>query len=102
MQINVLTAELGAANIVLYALVYTPLKQLHFINTWVGAVVGAIPPLMGYDSFSCLLTVLIIVSIIKMVFLFVWSVPFKAHNGLNALVSPPTIIEYVVQLSCLL
>ncbi|BBM96815.1 heme o synthase [Marchantia polymorpha subsp. ruderalis] len=47
-KINVLTAELGAANIVLYALVYTPLKQLHFINTWVGAVVGAIPPLMGW------------------------------------------------------
>ncbi|KAG6543610.1 hypothetical protein Mapa_014973 [Marchantia paleacea] len=47
-KINVLTAELGAANIVLYALVYTPLKQIHFINTWVGAVVGAIPPLMGW------------------------------------------------------
>ncbi|KAL3700381.1 hypothetical protein R1sor_018403 [Riccia sorocarpa] len=47
---NALTAELGAANIVLYSLVYTPLKQLHFINTWVGAVVGAIPPLMGWAA----------------------------------------------------
>ncbi|KAL2622146.1 hypothetical protein R1flu_002351 [Riccia fluitans] len=47
---NALTAELGAANIVLYTLVYTPLKQLHFINTWVGAVVGAIPPLMGWAA----------------------------------------------------
>jgi protoheme IX farnesyltransferase len=44
---NTITAELGAANVLLYTLVYTPLKQMHPINTWVGAVVGAIPPLMG-------------------------------------------------------
>jgi len=34
-QTNGLTAALGAANIALYAGVYTPLKQLHFLNTWV-------------------------------------------------------------------
>ncbi|PNH08926.1 Protoheme IX farnesyltransferase, mitochondrial [Tetrabaena socialis] len=47
---NPLTAGLGAANILLYAAVYTPLKQLTVANTWVGAVVGAIPPLMGWAS----------------------------------------------------
>ncbi|GBF97898.1 hypothetical protein Rsub_10253 [Raphidocelis subcapitata] len=47
---NSLTAALGAANIVLYAGVYTPLKQLTWGNTWVGAVVGAIPPLMGWAA----------------------------------------------------
>ena len=47
---NDLTAALGAANILLYAGVYTPLKQLHWLNTWVGAVVGAIPPLMGWAA----------------------------------------------------
>jgi protoheme IX farnesyltransferase len=47
LQANTITAELGAANVLLYTLVYTPLKQMHPINTWVGAVVGAIPPLMG-------------------------------------------------------
>jgi hypothetical protein len=41
---------LGAANIVLYAGVYTPMKQLSIYNTWVGAVVGAIPPLMGWAA----------------------------------------------------
>ncbi|GAQ88088.1 Heme A farnesyltransferase [Klebsormidium nitens] len=47
---NPLTAQLGAGNIGLYALAYTPLKQIHPINTWVGAVVGAIPPLMGWAA----------------------------------------------------
>ncbi|KAG2326100.1 hypothetical protein Bca52824_008828 [Brassica carinata] len=42
-----MAAGLASANLVLYAFVYTPLKQLHPINTWVGAVVGAIPPLLG-------------------------------------------------------
>ena len=45
---NPTTAALGAANIALYAGCYTPLKQLSVDNTWVGAVVGAIPPLMGW------------------------------------------------------
>lgn len=49
-QSNPLTAGLGAANIALYAAVYTPLKQLTVANTWVGALVGAIPPLMGWAA----------------------------------------------------
>jgi heme o synthase len=47
-QANGLAAGLAASNVVLYACVYTPLKQIHPVNTWVGAVVGAIPPLLGY------------------------------------------------------
>ncbi|CAN4110541.1 unnamed protein product [Withania somnifera] len=49
---NVLAAGLGASNLVLYAFVYTPLKQIHPINTWVGAIVGAIPPLLGWAAAS--------------------------------------------------
>jgi heme o synthase len=48
--VNPTTAALAAGNIVLYAGVYTPLKRIHPINTWVGAVVGAIPPLMGWAA----------------------------------------------------
>lgn len=44
------TAFLGALNIGLYAGVYTPLKRLHPVNTWVGALVGGIPPLMGWTA----------------------------------------------------
>lgn len=47
---NKTTACLGAGNIALYAAVYTPLKQVSVINTWIGAVVGAIPPLMGWAA----------------------------------------------------
>lgn len=49
-QVNELTAVLGAANLVLYTLVYTPLKRISILNTWVGSVVGAIPPLMGWAA----------------------------------------------------
>lgn len=48
--VNPLVASLGLLNIVLYAGVYTPLKRLSVVNTWVGAVVGGIPPLMGWAA----------------------------------------------------
>ena len=45
---NPLTAGLGLFNIFLYSLVYTPLKTRSEWNTAVGALVGAIPPVMGW------------------------------------------------------
>jgi protoheme IX farnesyltransferase len=48
--VNPTTATLAAANIVLYAGVYTPMKRISVVNTWVGALVGAIPPLMGWTA----------------------------------------------------
>lgn len=39
-----------AGNIGLYALLYTPLKRISIYNTWVGALVGAIPPMIGYAA----------------------------------------------------
>lgn len=47
---NPTTAFLGATNIVLYAGVYTWLKRKSIANTWVGSVVGGIPPLMGWTA----------------------------------------------------
>lgn len=44
------TTFLGASNIVLYAGVYTYMKQHSVYNTWVGALVGAIPPVMGWSA----------------------------------------------------
>ncbi len=46
--VNPLTAALGAANILIYLLIYTPLKTRSTLNTLVGAVCGAIPPVMGW------------------------------------------------------
>lgn len=45
---NPTVAGLSALNIFLYAGVYTPMKRLSPWNTWVGAIVGGIPPLMGW------------------------------------------------------
>ncbi|KAI6205768.1 hypothetical protein M3Y94_00829800 [Aphelenchoides besseyi] len=49
---NPLTAALGALNLLLYTGVYTPMKRYHIGCTWAGAVVGAIPPLMGYAALT--------------------------------------------------
>ncbi|KAF9493374.1 protoheme IX farnesyltransferase [Pleurotus eryngii] len=49
-MVNPTTAILGAANVILYAGVYTWMKRKSVFNTWVGAVVGAVPPLMGWTA----------------------------------------------------
>ncbi|KAL7821770.1 protoheme IX farnesyltransferase-like protein [Trichoderma gracile] len=48
--VNPTVSFLGLSNIVLYAGIYTPLKAVTVFNTWVGAVVGGIPPLMGWAA----------------------------------------------------
>lgn len=49
-QVNGIAAALSVFNLVLYTCVYTPLKRVSIINTWVGSVVGAIPPLIGWSA----------------------------------------------------
>lgn len=36
--VNGLTASLGLANLLLYTTVYTPLKRISILNTWVGSL----------------------------------------------------------------
>ncbi|KAI8987440.1 protoheme IX farnesyltransferase [Mycotypha africana] len=48
--VNPITAALGAINVLLYTCVYTPMKRTSIVNTWAGAVVGAIPPMMGWAA----------------------------------------------------
>lgn len=48
--VNPLTATLGAFNLGLYTMVYTPMKRYSIANTWAGSVVGAIPPMMGWTA----------------------------------------------------
>lgn len=45
-------ASLGLANIFLYSGLYTYSKRISENNTYLGSVVGAIPPLMGYAAAS--------------------------------------------------
>ena len=48
--VNPLTAILSLSNLVLYTSVYTPMKRYSILNTWVGSIVGAIPPLIGWTA----------------------------------------------------
>ncbi len=47
---NPLTVGLGAAALVIYVGVYTPLKRVSWWAVVVGAVPGAIPPMMGWTA----------------------------------------------------
>ena len=48
--VNWITAALGALTLTSYIFVYTPLKRISTICTLIGAVPGAIPPLMGWTA----------------------------------------------------
>ncbi len=48
--VNPLTALLGAAALFLYVCVYTPMKQITPAALLVGAIPGAMPPLMGWTA----------------------------------------------------
>lgn len=48
--INPLTAALGLLALILYVGVYTPMKQRSHWATWVGAIPGAMPALMGWTA----------------------------------------------------
>src|SRR6516225_7400129 len=47
---NVLSAALAAITIAIYILAYTPLKRASSANTAVGAIPGAIPPMIGWAA----------------------------------------------------
>jgi protoheme IX farnesyltransferase len=49
-QVNLVTAALGLVALVLYVGVYTPMKQRSHWATWIGAVPGALPALMGWTA----------------------------------------------------
>ncbi len=70
--VNVFTALLGALTLASYLWAYTPLKRLTPLCTLVGAVPGAIPPVMGYvaagNTWDAFATVLFAI-------LFVWQMP---------------------------
>jgi protoheme IX farnesyltransferase len=50
LAINLLTSFLGACSLLIYVLVYTPLKRVTWLNTAVGAIPGGLPPLMGWTA----------------------------------------------------
>jgi protoheme IX farnesyltransferase len=49
-QINLLTAALAGITLGTYLFIYTPMKKVSTFNTVVGAVPGALPPLLGWTA----------------------------------------------------
>jgi protoheme IX farnesyltransferase len=72
LTVNVLTALLGLLTLVTYVLVYTPMKRRSALCTLVGAIPGAIPPMMGVSGHSNTIN-LLAWSLFGI--LFVWQMP---------------------------
>jgi len=50
LMVNALTAVLALATCLIYTLAYTPLKRLTFLCTTIGAIPGALPPVLGWTA----------------------------------------------------
>jgi heme o synthase len=50
LNFNALSGMLSALSLLLYAFVYTPLKRISPVAVFVGAIPGALPPLIGFVS----------------------------------------------------
>lgn len=70
--LNVLTGVLGTATFLLYVFVYTPLKRKTWTATLVGAIPGALPPVMGWTAAGGTLD---LSAGILFVILFLWQIP---------------------------
>ncbi len=70
--VNPLTAALGLSVIVGYVFLYTPLKTRTSASTAIGAIPGAMPPLMGWTAASGEMT---IGALALFLLLFLWQFP---------------------------
>lgn len=72
LAVNLLTALLGAVALAGYIFVYTPMKRVSSLATVVGAIPGALPPLMGWTAVSDRLE---LGGIVLFAILFLWQLP---------------------------
>ncbi len=69
---NLLAGTLAAATIASYVLLYTPLKRLTTWNTLIGAIPGALPPLIGWAAAEGRISTL---GWLLFAILFLWQMP---------------------------
>jgi heme o synthase len=113
LTVNSLAPALSLATIILYAGIYTPLKRITTWNTWIGSIVGAIPPLIGYAAATG--TVLSIDALILPAILFSWQFPhfcslswnlksdyLKAGYRMMAVEQPKRNVQTSLGFSCIL
>lgn len=70
--VNALTGLLGAIALVSYVAIYTPMKQISPVALLVGAVPGALPPLMGWTAVTNRLDA---PGLVLFAIMFLWQVP---------------------------
>jgi heme o synthase len=70
--VNLLSGLIGAFTLAMYLFLYTPLKQRTWWSTTVGAIPGAMPPLIGYAAAAGVVTV---EAWILAAILFLWQFP---------------------------
>jgi protoheme IX farnesyltransferase len=78
LSVNLPTAGLAAATLLSYVFVYTPLKRSSSLCTLVGAIPGAIPPLMGFTAARGAIGT---GGLLLFAILFVWQVPHSLAIG---------------------
>lgn len=49
-MVNKMSAVLALITLVTYVFLYTPMKRKHSVNTLIGAIPGAIPPMIGWTA----------------------------------------------------
>jgi len=69
---NLLTAFLGAATLVSYVFLYTPLKRITPFSTVVGGIPGALPPVIGWTAVRGEITV---EAFVLFGILYLWQMP---------------------------
>ena len=71
-KVNPLTAAVAAATVVSYVFVYTPLKRRTSLSTLVGAVPGALPPVIGWTAATGTISM---PAIVLFGIVFLWQMP---------------------------
>jgi protoheme IX farnesyltransferase len=71
-QFNPIAGVLSAISLLSYAFVYTPLKRVHPVAVFVGAIPGALPPMIGY---VCATGVIDFTAILLFSIQFIWQFP---------------------------
>ena len=71
-EVNTLSAAVAAATLVSYVLVYTPLKKRTSLATLIGAVPGALPPVIGWAAATGMIS---IPAIVLFGIVFLWQMP---------------------------
>lgn len=69
---NGLAASVSAFTILSYAVLYTPLKRTTTLALWVGAVPGAMPPIIGYAAAT---QTIALPAVLVFAIMFLWQIP---------------------------